>query len=92
MKLEKAKGNPLPKGGLKEGVIFSTYAALMGQSKKMTRLDQMIEWLGGKSADGCILFDESHKAKVRVRVGVGVMASMRVKVKVKVKCEVAART
>ena len=62
-KLETAKGAPLPKGGLKEGVIFATYSALMSRSQKGTRLDQMVQWMGGQGATGCILFDESHKAK-----------------------------
>ncbi|CAN0374774.1 unnamed protein product, partial [Laminaria digitata] len=29
--------------------------------KKVTRLEQMVKWLGGEQAEGCILFDEAHK-------------------------------
>ena len=45
-----------------EGVIFSTYSALVSKSKDGTRKDQISKWLGGAAADGCIMFDESHKA------------------------------
>ena len=51
------------KNGFKEGVIFSTYMGLVSKSAKGTREKQMIQWLGGDKADGCLLFDESHKAK-----------------------------
>ncbi|XP_071949493.1 uncharacterized protein [Antedon mediterranea] len=56
----------------KEGVIFSTYATLVSSvqkggafnSNKQSRLDQLIKWCGGKdSFDGCLIFDECHKAK-----------------------------
>lgn len=33
------------------------------QGSAQTRADQMVEWLGGAQAEGCILFDEAHKAK-----------------------------
>ena len=49
-----------------EGVMFSTYAALVGKSKSNTRLEQLIEWCGGdkpEEFDGLIMFDECHKAK-----------------------------
>ena len=49
--------------GFKEGIIFSTYSALLGTSQGKRRLDMIIDWLGKGSADGCILFDEAHKAK-----------------------------
>lgn len=50
-----------------EGILFSTYNALVGKSKMpngnfKTRLDQILEWCG-PGFDGCIVFDESHKAK-----------------------------
>jgi len=38
------------------GIIFSTYAALI------RRKNQIVEWLG-KDFEGCLIFDESHKAK-----------------------------
>ena len=46
-----------------EGVIFCTYAALISHSQHGTRLQQIIAHLGGRGAQGCVLFDESHKAK-----------------------------
>lgn len=45
------------------GVLFATYSALLGRSGKKSRLELIVEWLGGGTADGCILFDEAHKAK-----------------------------
>ena len=51
------------KGGFTEGVLFSTYSALTSSSKSGARLDQIVKWLGEDGAQGCILFDESHKAK-----------------------------
>lgn len=41
-------------------------AASGGQAakrQKTRRLDQLIEWCGGEAFDGCIIFDECHKAK-----------------------------
>ena len=55
--------------GMQEGVMFSTYNALAQSAKggKQSRFDQIVEWLcgGGSHAEyeGCIIFDESHKAK-----------------------------
>ena len=47
-----------------EGVLFSTYSALVSASRQGSRLEQIVQWLGGApGADGCVLFDESHKAK-----------------------------
>tara|TARA_B100000513_G_scaffold111919_1_gene48791 strand:+ start:1317 stop:6272 length:4956 start_codon:yes stop_codon:yes gene_type:complete len=50
-------------GKFKEGVLYSTYSALVSGSKGDKRLDQIIAWLGKEQGDGCIMFDESHKAK-----------------------------
>ena len=53
---------------VKKGVIFSTYSALIGESnstqgkKFESRLKQILQWCGG-DFDGCIVFDECHKAK-----------------------------
>ena len=62
-----AKGLDAGKHGIKSGVIFSTYAALTSGgkdgSKHVTRLEQIVKWLGGDGAEGCLLFDEAHKAK-----------------------------
>ena len=50
---------------MEKGVIFSTYQALISKSKRSptSRMDQLINWVGGESFDGLIIFDESHKAK-----------------------------
>ena len=61
-KIESTRCKDYPKG-FKEGVIFSTYSALLGTSAGKRRLDSLVQWLGGKSAEGCVLFDEAHKAK-----------------------------
>jgi hypothetical protein len=46
------------------GVLFSTYTTLVGPgSKSRTRLQQIIDWCGGEQFDGCLVFDECHKAK-----------------------------
>jgi predicted RNA methylase len=44
------------------GILFCTYATLRSKSKKnpRTRLDQIVEWLGGEDFDGAIMFDECH--------------------------------
>ncbi|XP_041357018.1 protein FORGETTER 1-like [Gigantopelta aegis] len=55
----------------KEGVIFSTYATLVSSvqkggsfsSTRTSRLQQLIKWCGGEDFDGCLIFDECHKAK-----------------------------
>ncbi|XP_065178274.1 uncharacterized protein LOC135808951 [Sycon ciliatum] len=56
----------------KEGIVFSTYATLVSSvakgssalnSKQQTRLEQLISWCGGKDFEGCLIFDECHKAK-----------------------------
>ncbi|EDO43447.1 predicted protein, partial [Nematostella vectensis] len=53
--------------GCKEGVVFSTYATLVSSVQKggsrQTRLQQLMDWCGGETFDGCLIFDESHKAK-----------------------------
>ena len=33
------------------------------RAKKVSRLEQMVEWCGGDAFEGCIVFDECHKAK-----------------------------
>ena len=55
-----------PNGGgrIEHGVLFCTYSALVSEQRAGgSRLDQVMQWLGGAVAEGCILFDESHKAK-----------------------------
>ena len=50
-----------------QGVVFATYASLLGKkggktSKPQTRLDQLLAW-ATPGFEGGLLFDESHKAK-----------------------------
>lgn len=49
-----------------EGVLFSTYSTLVSmhaaKASKKSRLDQLVKWCG-EGFDGCIIFDECHKAK-----------------------------
>ncbi|CAH3176338.1 unnamed protein product [Porites lobata] len=50
----------------KEGVVFSTYATLVSSVQKgerAVRLQQLIDWCGGEQFNGCLIFDECHKAK-----------------------------
>ncbi|CAH1780986.1 unnamed protein product, partial [Owenia fusiformis] len=55
----------------KDGVIFSTYATLVSStqkggffgSAKQSRLQQLVKWCGGENFEGCLIFDECHKAK-----------------------------
>ena len=49
-----------------EGILFSTYSTLVSiqqsRNSKKSRLDQLIKWCGD-GFDGCLIFDECHKAK-----------------------------
>ncbi|ETW05982.1 hypothetical protein, variant [Aphanomyces invadans] len=49
----------------KTGVLYSTYSTLTSNYNHPTksRLLQIVAWCGGEAFDGCILFDECHKAK-----------------------------
>ena len=48
---------------LKEGVLFVTYSLLISKdSDGKRRLDQLAKWCG-KDFDGCLFFDEAHRAK-----------------------------
>ena len=50
-----------------DGVLFTSYATLIGKGKDGTaRMDQITEWLG---EDGVIFFDEGHLAKNAVTTG-----------------------
>jgi len=54
--------------GLRRGVLFSTYATLVsgsgGSCGGLTgRLAQVVGWCGGSCFEGCLVFDEAHKAK-----------------------------
>ena len=47
-----------------EGILFTTYSTLVSMSGKYNRFEQIIDWFGdGKEGDGCLIFDECHKAK-----------------------------
>lgn len=53
---------------MQAGVLFSTYATLVSatsnqKQKGGSRLAQLVAWCGGTAFDGCLLFDECHKAK-----------------------------
>ncbi|KAJ8030843.1 Protein FORGETTER 1 [Holothuria leucospilota] len=55
----------------KSGVVFSTYATLVSSvqrggssfSSRQSRLQQLMDWCGRDQFDGCLIFDECHKAK-----------------------------
>ncbi|KAJ6650177.1 Protein strawberry notch like 1, partial [Pseudolycoriella hygida] len=55
-------------GNITSGVLFCTYASLIAKSsthskcKLNTRMAQIIDWCG-RDFNGCIVFDECHKAK-----------------------------
>ena len=75
-KLKYSKISSKQNAKIKKGVIFSTYSSLIGESqhkatkkKYSTRLKQLLQWLGGESFDGVIVFDECHKAKNLVPCG-----------------------
>ena len=65
-KMKYAKISADVNGGVKKGVIFSTYSSLIGASqsggKYKTRLKQLLQWCG-EDFDGVIVFDECHRAK-----------------------------
>ncbi|XP_015914780.1 protein strawberry notch homolog 1 [Parasteatoda tepidariorum] len=65
-KFKYAKISCKANGSVKKGVIFATYSSLIGESqsggKYKTRLKQLLHWCGD-DFDGCIVFDECHKAK-----------------------------
>ena len=51
-----------------KGVLFCTYTCLissrvMKDGVRASRIDQLVEWCGGKEFDGVVVFDECHKAK-----------------------------
>ncbi|EDQ86658.1 uncharacterized protein MONBRDRAFT_28079 [Monosiga brevicollis MX1] len=50
---------------LPDGVLFSTYATLVSPGSRFSaesRYEQLVQWCGPEF-DGCIVFDECHKAK-----------------------------
>ncbi|XP_050724416.1 protein strawberry notch-like isoform X2 [Eriocheir sinensis] len=74
-KMKYGKINSDLNGNVKKGVLFATYSALIGESssgqgKYKTRLKQILNWCGD-DFDGCIVFDECHRAKNLSPVGSG---------------------
>ncbi|KAK4029142.1 protein strawberry notch [Daphnia magna] len=71
-KMKYAKISADVNGGIRKGVIFSTYSSLIGESqsggKYRTRLKQLLQWCG-EDFDGVIVFDECHRAKNLVPTG-----------------------
>ncbi|GMH44841.1 hypothetical protein BSKO_12793 [Bryopsis sp. KO-2023] len=56
---------PLDRCGVEEGVVFMTYSSLIsgaGRGAMKTRLEQVLQW-AGEEFDGCLIFDEAHRAK-----------------------------
>lgn len=41
----------------------SCAGTLIGAGRKQSRLDQIVQWCGGESFSGVLVFDEAHKAK-----------------------------
>merc|ERR1719233_2241032 len=73
-KMKYAKINSAVNNNVKKGVLFATYSALIGESqgggKYKSRLKQILHWCGD-DFDGCIIFDECHKAKNLCPTGAG---------------------
>lgn len=38
-----------------------TYSTLVSNVRGRSRLQQLVDWLGGPGFDGCLVFDECHK-------------------------------
>lgn len=55
--LDKAKVTPT------EGCMFLTYSTLISNFRGRPRISQLIDWVGGSSFDGVLVFDEAHKSK-----------------------------
>ncbi len=57
---------------LQTGVLFCTYSLLVRVTASTRRLDQIIEWCGGKNFEGLIALDECHRAKHMKQVHIDV--------------------
>ena len=55
--LDKAKVTPT------DGCMFVTYSTLISNFRGQSRISQLLEWVGGSSFDGVLIFDEAHKSK-----------------------------
>lgn len=58
----------VPKGP-KLGPLPSGPGAPVAAPQKVKRVDQLIEFLGGKDFQGLVIFDEAHRAKVYIQRG-----------------------
>ena len=52
-----------------------TYHTLISPGKGKTRLEQVIEWVGGPDFDGAIVFDEAHKVWSSADAALGAVRS-----------------
>jgi len=57
------KGLSYSKISAGDGIFFVTYAGIIGSSGRKTRLKQLLCWMNNENFDGCLIFDECHKAK-----------------------------
>ena len=72
-KFRYAKISSKENGSIKKGVVFSTYSSLISESSRRnnkikSRLNQLVQWFKS-DFDGCIIFDECHRAKNLVPTG-----------------------
>jgi hypothetical protein len=44
-----------------EGCLFLTYSTLISNVRGRSRLQQLVEWVGGADFDGAVVLDECHK-------------------------------
>jgi len=58
------KNNP-DLSGMGPGLMICTYRTLLGKESggPVTRVDQLLSWVGGEGWDGVLALDEAHKAK-----------------------------
>mmetsp|Transcript_56815 Transcript_56815/g.139453 ORF Transcript_56815/g.139453 Transcript_56815/m.139453 type:complete len:761 (+) Transcript_56815:155-2437(+) len=48
---------------LQTGVIFCTYSLLVRKAGDRRRIDQIVQWCGGREFEGVVALDECHRAK-----------------------------
>ena len=56
---------------LKLDITCRTYHTLISPGKGKSRLEQVIEWVGGPDFDGAIVFDEAHKVCLSADTDIG---------------------
>lgn len=62
-----------------EGILFTTYSRMSGEASDqaraagntLSRLEQIIDWVGGEDFDGVIILDESHEMGSSMERGTG---------------------